>query len=254
MTNQNNQEITKIQEQTDIDYLVRCLRPDYLRRYLRQCESEIMRFSYDENDRELFILSNKDRILEQAEIRCALLNRMFELHCSEANIRDLEATNNRLVQMEAKVLEIHKQRHQQLTAIHPDYKLNTSLTYFHDNQNPQLVIREDDGFYGSQWNDIIEILNTIHSIEMTDSLYYCSGDFYNSYHNGLPLKEPCKINLALPYEISFCYSLCELCNSQYYSIPDILRMTTYHIRQEVYLDEALDVDSSQEKISLVHSK
>lgn len=241
MTNQNNQEIISIQEQTDIDYLVRCLRPDYLRRYLRQCESEIMRLSYDENDKEMFILSNEDRILEQAEIRCALLNRMFELHCSEANIRDLETTNNRLVQMEAKVLEIHKQRHQQLTAIHPDYKLNTSLTYFHDNQNPQLVIREDDGFYGSQWNDIIEILNTIHSIEMTDSLYYCSGDFYDSYHNGLPLKDQCNIDLVFPQPISFCYSFCELCNHQHYSIPDIMRMTTYHIRHEMILEKALDM-------------
>lgn len=245
MTNQNNQEITKIQEQTDIDYLVRCLRPDYLQRYLRQCKSEILMLAYDENDRELFILSNEDRILEQAEIRCALLNQMFELHCSEANIRDLEATNNRLVQMEAKVLEIHKQRHQQLITIHPDYKLNTSLTYCHDAQNPQLIIREDDDFYGSQWNDIIEILDTIHSIEMTDSLYYCSGDFYDSYHNGLPLKESCKINLALPHDISFCYSFCELCNNQYYSIPDILRMTTYHIRQEVILDETLNMDWMQ---------
>lgn len=245
MFNQNNQEITKIQEQTDTDYL---------RRYLRQCESEIMRLSYDENDKEMFIISNQDRILTKAEIRCALLNRMFELSYSEANIRDLEMTNKRLVQMEAKVLEVHKQRFPRLTSIHPDYKLDTHLTYCHDTQNPQLVIREDDGFYGSQWNDIIEILDTIHSIEMTDSLYYCSGDFYDSYHNGLPLKEPCKIDLALPHDISFCNSLCELCNSQYYSIPDILRMTTYHIRQEVFLDEALDVDSSQEKISLVHSK
>lgn len=245
MTNQNNQEITKIQEQTDIDYLVRCLRPDYLRRYLRQCESEIMRLSYDENDKEMFIICNQDRILRKAEIRCALQNRMFELHCSEANIRDLEATNNRLIQMEAKVLEIHKQRHQQLTAIHTDYKLNTSLTYSHDNQNPQLVIREDDGFYGSQWNDIIEILNTIHSIEMTDSLYYCSGDFYDSYHNGLPLKDQCNIDLVFPQPISFCYSFCELCNHQHYSIPDIMRMTTYHIRQEVILDETLDMDWMQ---------
>lgn len=245
MSNQNNQEIIKIQEQIDTDYL---------RRYLKQCEGEILRLAYDENDKEMFNISNEDRILAQAEIRWTLLNRMFELSCSEANLKDLEATNNRLLQREAKVLKIHKQRFQQLTAIHPDYKLSTSLTYCHDAQNPQLIIREDDGFYGSQWNDIIEILNTIHSIEMTDSLYYCSGDFYDSYHNGLPLMESCEIDLALPYEISFCYSFCELCNNQYYSIPDILRMTTYHIRQEVFLDEALDVDSSQEKISLVHSK
>lgn len=241
MTNQNNQEITKIQEQTDIDYLVRCLRPDYLRRYLRQCESEIMRLSYDENDKEMFIICNEDRILEQAEIRCALLNRMFELSYSEANIRDLEMTNRRLVQMEAKVLEVHKQRHQQLITIHPDYKLNTSLTYCHDAQNPQLIIREEDDFYGSQWSDIMEILDLIHGVEMTDNLYGCYDNFFDSYHNGLPLKEPCKINLALPHDISFCYSLCELCNSQYYSIPDILRMTTYHIRHEMILEKALDV-------------
>ena len=245
MINQNNKEIIAIQEQSDTDYLRRCL---------RQCEGEILSLAYDENDKEMFNISNEDRILAQAEIRWTLLNRLFELHCSEANLRDLEATNNRLLQMEAKVLEVHKQRFQRLTSIHPDYKLDTHLTYCHDTQNPQLVIREDDGFYGSQWNDIIEILDTIHSIEMTDSLYYCSGDFYDSYHNGLPLKEPCKIDLALPHDISFCYSFCELCNHQYYSIPDIMRMTTYHIRQEVFLDEALDVDSSQEKISLVHSK
>lgn len=232
MINQKNKEIIAIQKQTDADYL---------RRYLKQCEGEILRLAYDENDREMFNISNEDRILEKAEIRCALLNRMFELNCSEANFWDLEMTNRRLVQMEAKVLEVHKQRFQKFISIHPGYKLDTLLTYCHDTQNPQLVIREDDGFYGSQWNDIIEILNTIHSIEMTDSLYYCSGDFYDSYHNGLPLNESCEIDLALPHKISFCYSFCELCNNQYYSIPDIMRMTTYHIRQEVILDEALEM-------------
>lgn len=232
MTNQKNPEIIKIQKQTDTDYL---------RRYLKQCEGEILRLAYDENDKEMFNISNEDRILAQAEIRWMLLNRMFELHCSEANLRDLEATNNRLLQREAKILEIHKQRFQQLTAIHPNYKLSTSLTYCHDAQNPQLIIREDDGFYGSQWNEMIEILDLIHDVEMTDNLYECYDNFFDSYHNGLPLKEPCEIDLALPIEIPFCYSFCELCNHQYYSIPDIMRMTTYHIRQEVILDETLEM-------------
>ena len=77
MTNQKCEEIISIQEHADTDYL---------RRYLRQCESEIMRLSYDENDKEMFIICNQDRILRKAEIRCALLNRMFELSYSEANI------------------------------------------------------------------------------------------------------------------------------------------------------------------------
>ena len=173
MINQKNKEIIAIQKQTDTDYL---------RRYLKQCEGEILRLAYDENDKEMFNISNEDRILAQAEIRWTLLNRLFELHCSEANLRDLEATNNRLLQMEANVLEIHKQRHQQLTAIHPDYKLSTSLTYCHDAQNPQLIMREDDGFYGSQWNEMIEILDLIHGVEMTDSLYGCYDNFFDSYH------------------------------------------------------------------------
>lgn len=232
MINQKNKEIIAIQKQTDTDYL---------RRYLKQCEGEILRLAYDENDREMFNISNEDRILAQAEIRWMLLNRLFELHCSEANIRDLEATNNRLLQREAKVLEIHKQRFQQLTAIHPNYKLSTSLTYCHDAQNPQLIIREDDGFYGSQWNEMIEILNLIHGVEMTDSLYGCYGNFFDSYHNDLPYKESCEIDLVLPQATSFCYSFCELCNHQHYSIPDIMRITTYHIRQEVILDEALEM-------------
>ena len=245
MTNQKSSEIIKIQEQTDADYL---------RRYLKQCEGEILRLAYDENDKEMFVISNSDMILAQAEIRCALLNRMFELNYSESLFRDLETTNRKLAEMEAKVLEIHKQRHQQMMCIHPDYKLDTILTYWHDAHNPQLIIREDDAFYNSQWNEMLDILNMIHGMDMTDSLYGCYGNFFDSYHNDLPYKESCEIDLALSHEISFCYSFCELCNNQYYSIPDILRMTTYHIRQEVYLDEALDVDSSQEKISLVHSK
>ena len=240
MYNQNNQEIIKIQEQTDTDYL---------RRYVRQCENEIMRLSYDENDKEMFIISNQDRILTKTEIRCALLNRMFELNYSEANFLNLEMTNKRLAQMEAKVSEVHKQRFQKLTIIHPDYKLNTSLTYFHDNQNPQLVIREDDEFYGSQWNEMLDILDIIHGMDMTDNLYGCYGNFFDSYHNDLPYREPCAIDLALPQEISFCYSFCELCNHQYYSIPDIMRMTTYHIRQEVFLDEALEISSSSSSSS-----
>ena len=231
MTNQKSAEIIAIQERADTDYL---------RRYLRQCESEILSLAYDENDKEIFDISNCDRILAQAEIRCALLNRMFELNYSESHFRDLKMTNQRLVEMENKVLEIHKQRHQQLTAIHPDYKLDTILTYWHDAQNPQLLILEDDAFYGSQWNEMLDILNMIHGMDMTDNLYGCYGNFFDSYHNGLPFREPCEIDLALPQEISYCYSLCELCNSQHYSIPDIMRMTTYHIRQEVFLDEPLN--------------
>ena len=231
MTNQKNQEIIKIQEQTDTDYL---------QRYLRQCESEILSLAYDENDKDMFVISNCDRILVQAKIRCALLNRMFELNYSESHFQDLEMTNQRLVEMEAKVSEIHKQRYQRLTCIHPDYKLNTILIYHHDAQNPRLITMEDDGFYGSQWNEMLNILDMIHGMDMTDDLYGCDGDYFDSYHNGLPYKEPCEIDIALPQEISFCYSFSELCNRQHYSVPDIMRMTSYHIRQEVFLDEPLD--------------
>lgn len=147
MTNQKSLEIIKIQEQTDTDFL---------RRYLRQCESEILRFAcdfgenYDEDNMGISILRNEDKILEQAEIRCTLLNRMFELNYSETYFRDLEITNKRLLQMEARVSEIHKNGIKQLTTIQPFFNLSSSLTYRHDAQNPKLIIREDDGFYGSQ--------------------------------------------------------------------------------------------------------
>ncbi|MBR4786488.1 MAG: hypothetical protein IK013_01195 [Bacteroidales bacterium] len=239
MTNQKSLEIIKIQEQTDTDFL---------RRYLRQCECEILRLAcdfgenydedYDEDNMGISILRNEDEILEQVEIRCTLLNRMFELNYSETYFRDLEITNKRLLQMEAKVLEIHKNGIKQLTTIQPFFSLSSSLTYRHDAQNPKLIIREDDGFYGSQWNDMIEILDMIGSVSMTDNLYSCYGDSSDSY----TYKEPCEIDLVLPKEILFCYSFCELCNSQYYSIPDIMRMTTYHICQEVFMDQLISLD------------
>ena len=233
MTNQKSAEIIAIQEQTDTDYL---------RRYLKQCEGEILRLAYDENDdendREMFNRSNEGRILAQTEIRCALLNRMFELNCSESNLRDLEATNHRLLQMEAKVLEIHKKGIKQLTTIQPFFYLRSSLTYRHNAQNPKLIIREDDCFYGSQWNDMIEILDMIGSVSITDDLYGCYDDSSDSY----TYKEPCEIDLVLPKEILFCYSFCELCNSQYYSIPDIMRLTNYHICQRVFIDHPIRVD------------
>ncbi len=229
MNNKKSQEIIKIQKQSDTN----CLR-----NYLKHCESEILSLAYKENDRETVEISDRDKILKKVEIRCALLNRLFELNFSEANYQDLVAINNRLVQMENKALDIHKNRYKQFVTSHSDYKLDTFLSFCYDDNKTQLIVREDDGFYSSQWNYMIKILSRL-SAGLTDDLYGCCDYITDGHKFGSPYKEPCEIDIALPKAIPFCYTLCKLCNQQYYSIPDIMRMTTYRISQTEYLEQPI---------------
>lgn len=225
MTNQINQEIIEIRKQSNADYL---------RKHLKQCEDKISRLASEEKDGKLYFnLRNEDRIVECLEIRRALLNRLFELNYSETNFQALEATNNQLVKMEKKALEAHRKKYEKPIIENPNNSLHTLLIYRNNYQNPQLIIKEDDDFYGSRWNNMIEILYTLFYVNFN---YFYNYDCWDDNIDSYKYQELLEIDLNIPNAISFCFTFRGLSSHQHYSIPDIMRMTTYYICQDAILN------------------
>ena len=80
---------------------------------------------------------------------------------------------------------------------------------------------EEDSYYGSRWR---EILNVISENSVIDAM----TDLHDNVEDGVSWAEG---PLCIPQleHICACYLVHALCTHLHYSIPDILRMTTYRI-------------------------
>lgn len=204
-----------IQKQTDIAHL---------RSQLASVEEKIIRSTqpFDEDVDESGC--KKNQILRCLEERSAILNWMFELHCTEAEARRFEHVNQRLLEITNQFHQECQHLRQQLNQL-PDSRrmaLYSEVNYTHDPDNPQLFAMEEDDFYGSHWN---EMLWALEMSAPTDVLTIIDGET-NQLDDGLTWAEG---PLAIPQleHICVCFLAHALCTHLHYSIPDLLRMTTY---------------------------
>lgn len=166
----------------------------------------------------------KNQILRCLEERAAILNRMFELHCTEAEVRRFEYVNQRLLEITNQFHQECQQLRQQLDQL-PDSRrmaLYSEVNYTHDPEKPQLFAMEEDDFYGSHWN---EMLWALEMSATTDAHTIIDGKT-NQLDDGLTwAKGP----LVIPQleHICVCFLAHALCTHLHYSVPDLLRMTTY---------------------------
>lgn len=198
---------------------------DVLRQRLRSCEVEIIRLAkpFDgcrpSEERE-------ELVRVHLSTRCWILNRMFALHVTDAEVRRFEEVNKHLLQLSEKMCQRHRALQEQMSALHTlsgkPFELETTLNYYHDSDNPQLHVMEDDAFYGSRWN---EMLWTIQYYNRLDAESYWGNDIYN-LDDGTTWAEG---SLCIPQfeHICVCYLVHSLCTHIDYSIPDLLRMTAY---------------------------
>ena len=202
-----------------------------LRRRLQAVEEEIIRiakpFDHIMNDAE------EELVCEHLSTRSYILNRMFELHATEAEIHRFEEVNERLLNLTKEFYKRHQQLQQQLSSIvtlnGEPLELSTSLDYHHDPDNPQLYHMEDDDFYGSRWNEMLSIISDTEHVESS----LCVGKHLFDLDDGTTWAEG---PLCIPQfdHICVCYLVHELCTHKNYSIPDLLRMTTYHYDYQLY--------------------
>ncbi len=209
---------------------------DTLRKMLASTEKEILRVAKPFNgdlDWDTPTKEVLDRLLEE---RVCILNRMFELHCTEAEVHRFEYVNEALLKMMNRFHEEQQQLRQQLDML-PDigehsanrFHLIGEINYCHDYEDPKLFPMEEDAFYGSHWNEMLWAVSSlsrmdVHTIHNGESNYLDDGQTWAEGPLRIPQFE----------HICVCYLVHALCTHLHYSIPDLLRMTTYTCERSMW--------------------
>lgn len=197
---------------------------DTLRQMLAQCEDEIMRLAKDEGNCYYWPRETEDLVREELGTRAYILNHMFALHCTSAEIKRFEDVNAALLKLEEKFVSWHNHLNKQFSNIHgldgESFDLESAINGSIDDDTP-LYTMEEDSYYCSRWS---EMLDAISETSRIDAMVNQNDDV----EDGVSWAEG---PLCIPQleHICVCYLIHALCTHLHYSIPDILRMTTYRI-------------------------
>ena len=194
---------------------------DTLRTMLAQCEDEIIRLAKKAEGILYWPRDVEELVREELNTRACILNHMFALHCTEAEVRRFEEVNAALLRLEEKYILWHNHLQKQFDLIYgldgESFVLGTAINGSVDDDTP-LFLMEEDSYYGSRWHEMLDALCENSDIEamgtptnMEDGVSWAEG----------PLRIP-----QLEH-VTVCYLIHALCTHLDYSIPDILRMTTY---------------------------
>jgi len=203
---------------------------DLLRQRLVAVEEEIIRVAkpcdgiYGWDDR---VDAQVNKLLEE---RACILNRMFALHCTDAEIHRFEKVNDALLRMMNRFYAEHQLLRSQLDTLPltQGFSLFAELNYCHDSVTPKLFKMDEDAFYGSRWN---EMLWTVSAFSKTDAHAWHDDD-KNDLDDGETWAEG-PLRIPQLEHISVCYLAHALCTHLNYSIPDLLRMTTYSCERKM---------------------
>lgn len=217
---------------------------DKLRAMLATTEGEILREAKP-FDGDLDWKTSTGKMLDwMLEERACILNRMFELHCTKAEVRRFEHVNEALLKMMNRFHEEQQQLNRQLDML-PDigehsanrFHLIGEINYCHDYENPKLFPMEEDAFYGSHWNEMLWVVSSLsrmdaHTIHNGESNKLDDGQTWAEGPLRIPQFE----------HICVCYLVHALCTHLRYSIPDLLRMSTYICERSMWELSEAEVD------------
>lgn len=208
----------------DYDSIKQITNADTLRQMLAQCEDEIMRLAKDGGNCYYWPREAEDLVREELSTRACILNHMFALHCTPSEVKRFEEVNSALLQLEKMHHRWHTHLQNQFAAIRgldgEPFNLDTALNGSLDEDTP-LYAMEEDGYYKSRWHEMLDAICENSEIDAMTNLH-------DDVEDGVSWAEG---PLCIPQleHICVCYLIHALCTHLNYSIPDILRMTTYRI-------------------------
>ena len=195
--------------------------------------------------------------------RCYILNPLFDIHCTPAEVVRLEKINSMLLEMTGRTYHRTADMMRALMVMKKDdmdddYELEGKLVPLFD--IPYSVLRlEDDNYYGSDFIRMAAILQETekHKPGMadvscdwsrlkdktpsaTDKELECANimDDVDSWAEG-PLRYP---KLA---HIKICYALHALCTHMNWSIPDVLRINDFSIEVKLTVQQFSDQEKNR---------
>ena len=237
-----------VERVAEYDSLPEQYRLDAYRKLLRETEFKLLNLAGDPLEYEFNLERGGEDVKwearELASDRAYILNRMFALHCSDAEIARLEQLNTLLLdltnRMYARTAEMFRYMMQMPRNPHDDLvEVEGKLTFWSDTDEAVLKL-EDDDFYGSDFRRMIPIADgaEFYDISVESCLVYCDDDaagksdkelgMVNELDDGDTWAEGWLRNPKLDH-IVMCHAIHDLATHRAFSVPDVLRLNDFQI-------------------------
>ena len=257
------------------------LRADYIRRmnpsvektaslksFIIDIEKEILEIAGDVLDYSLIIRKRltpgQFELLDALlDLRCWALNSMFEVHCSDEEVRRFTAINDKLYTMTENMYERARMVNELIKtmSLHKkddDVEVEAKLKFWEDGA-PSVLEIEDDDFYGSDFTRMIVLLSLIDNdyksydeIErvaiypklVNGKLIPDDTEIKNDMDDGTTWAEVWLRHPKLDHLI-VCHTVHDICTHKNYSIPYLLRMNTFEVSIDIKIQQIEDQDGAR---------
>ena len=197
------------------------------------------------------------------DLRCWALNALFEVHCSDEEVKRFTAINDKLYDMTERMYERARMVNELIKTMplhekDDDVEVEAKLKFWEDGA-PSVLEIEDDEFYGSDFTRMIVLLSLIDSdyksydeIErvaiypklVDGKLLPDDTEIKNDMDDGTTWAEAWLRHRKLDHLI-VCHAVHDICTHKNYSIPDLLRMNTFEVSVDIKIQQIEDQDGAR---------
>ena len=197
------------------------------------------------------------------DLRCWALNSMFEVHCSDEEVRRFTAINDKLYTMTERMYERARMVNKLIKTMplhekDDDVEVEAKLRFWEDGA-PSVLEIEDDEFYGSDFTRMIVLLSLIDNdyrsydeIERVaiypklaeGKLISDETEIKNDMDDGTTWAEAWLRHPKLDHLV-ICHAVHDICTHKNYSIPDLLRMNTFEVSVDIKIQQIEDQDGAR---------
>ena len=197
------------------------------------------------------------------DLRGWALNSLFDVHCSDEEVRRFTAINDKLYTMTESMYERARMVNELIKTMplhekDDDVEVEAKLKFWEDGA-PSVLEIEDDDFYGSDFTRMIVLRSII------DSDYRSYDEIervaiYPKLVNGKLIPDDTEINNRMDDGTTWaeawlrhpkldhlivCHAVHDICTHKNYSIPDLLRMNTFEVSVDIKIQQIEDQDGAR---------
>ena len=191
------------------------------------------------------------------------MNSLFEVHCSDEEVRRFTAINDKLYAMTESMYERARMVNDLIKTMplhekDDDVEVEAKLKFWEDGA-PSVLEIEDDDFYSSDFTRMIVLRSIIDSdyrsydeIErvaiypklVNGKLIPDDTEIKNDMDDGTTWAEAWLRHPKLDHLI-VCHAVHDICTHKNYSIPDLLRMNTFEVSIDIKIQQIEDQDGAR---------
>ena len=238
------------------------------REVLLLVEKEIKRLN-TKGANDFYLLSADDETIDKIEdlvnIRCFILNNMFQ--ATDSEIKRFKTLNNLLYELTLKTYRRTANLYRTLLKsekcewFDDDYCIEGTLRFGGYNDETSVLQLEEDDFYGSDFAYMLDVVHVItdkgrHSCEEiiqpfihynpehTPNITDVELDCYDDLDDGVTWAEGWLRHPKLD-SICVCYAIHDICTHKPYSIPDLLRMNDFWCEVKLVCQHIVQQDGAR---------